>query len=250
VALARVLIVVSLVRRRDVERGLGIGGIFFKARDPQALATWYHQHLGIPIEPGQTYGTFCSEQAGEVTVWSASPTNTVYFAPSPAPFMVNYRVRDLEAMLAQLSAAGAVVGGQGRRQPVDVLNERLGTRGHGVILRGDVHGTCVFLPYSHRGNLPAGSVIYDVSSYADFPYCTLSPMWPHGGIPVPGMPGTTSDSVEGIWQGLKVIRGEIAPRYFSGPGPKRGGKPSGLRLGKSIGSAPSAPKRGSGENRL
>jgi hypothetical protein len=92
----------------------------------------------------------------------------------------------------------------------------------------------VFVPYSHRARLPKGSVVYDVSSYADFPYCTLSPMWVHRGIPVPGMPGTTSDTVEGIWQGLKVIRGETAPRFFSGPGRKRGGKPSGHRFGNKL----------------
>jgi hypothetical protein len=90
---------------------------------------------------------------------------------------------------------------------------------------------CIFVPYSHRHNLPKGSVVHDVSSYADFPFCTLSPMWVHGGIPVPGMPGRTSDTVEGIWQGLKVIRGKTAPRYFNGPGQKRGGKPSGHQYG-------------------
>jgi hypothetical protein len=93
---------------------------------------------------------------------------------------------------------------------------------------------CVFLPYSHREYLPAGAVVIDVSSYAEFPYCTLSPMWAHGGIPVPGMPGATSDTVEGIWQGLKVIRGSIAPRYFRGPGQKRGGKPAGHRHGEKL----------------
>jgi hypothetical protein len=90
---------------------------------------------------------------------------------------------------------------------------------------------CVFIPAHHRENLPVGSVVYDVSSYADPPYCTLSPMWVHGGIPIPGMPGQTSDTVEGIWQGLKVIRGKIATRYFRGPGQKRGGKPSGHKYG-------------------
>lgn len=93
---------------------------------------------------------------------------------------------------------------------------------------------CVFLPAGHRPYLPAGAVVHDVSSYADEPFCRLSPMWAHGGIPVPGMPGTISDSVEGIWQGLKVIRGEIAPRYFRGKGCKRGGKPSGHRFGKRL----------------
>jgi hypothetical protein len=59
-------------------------------------------------------------------------------------------------------------------------------------------------------------------------------MWVHGGIPVPGLPGATSDTVEGIWQGLKVLRGGIAPRYFSGPGRKRRGKPAGHQYGDAL----------------
>src|SRR5436190_188452 len=96
---------------------------------------------------------------------------------------------------------------------------------------------CVFLPHRHRDNVPRGSVVYDVSSYADFPYCTLSPMWEHGSIPVPGTPGATSDTVEGIWQGLKMIRGKTAPHLFRGRGQKRGGgKPAGhLYRGRLIG---------------
>lgn len=94
--------------------------------------------------------------------------------------------------------------------------------------------SCVFLPYWSRANVPAGAAVCDVSSYADFPYCTLSPIWVHGGIPVPGMPGTTSDTVEGIWQGLKVIRGAIAPRSFGGRGHKRGGKPAGHQFGNRL----------------
>jgi hypothetical protein len=93
---------------------------------------------------------------------------------------------------------------------------------------------CTFLPYSHRENVPAGVRVYDVSSYADEPFCRLSPMWAHGGIPVPGLERVTSDSVEGIWQGLKVIRGKTAPRYFRGRGQKRGGKPSGHQFGDKL----------------
>ncbi|HVL15749.1 MAG TPA: hypothetical protein VM529_24470 [Gemmata sp.] len=89
----------------------------------------------------------------------------------------------------------------------------------------------VFVPRYHVENLPPGSVVIDVSSYAPEPYCTLSPMWVHGGVPVPGMSGQTSDTVEGVWQGLKVIRGRIATRFFRGPGAKRGGRPSGHKLG-------------------
>src|SRR5271166_1033547 len=93
---------------------------------------------------------------------------------------------------------------------------------------------CVFVPYGHRGNLPAGSVLVDVSSYADPPWHTFSPIWTHGGIPVPGQPGSFSDTVEGIWQGLKVIRGKTAPQLFRGRGQKRGGKPSGHQYGDTL----------------
>jgi hypothetical protein len=94
---------------------------------------------------------------------------------------------------------------------------------------------CHFLPYSRRDSVPADALVFDVSSYADMPYRQLSPFYPHGGVPIPGMPGRTSDTVEGIWQGLKVIRGEIAPRYFQGEGRKRGGKkPSGHRYGDKL----------------
>lgn len=93
---------------------------------------------------------------------------------------------------------------------------------------------CVFLPYRLRHQALKGAVMYDVSNSADYPFCTLSPFWPHGGIPVPGMPGKTSDSVEGIWQGLKLIRGRIPPRYFHGQGHKRGGVPRGHQYGDKL----------------
>src|SRR3954466_7761883 len=93
------------------------------------------------------------------------------------------------------------------------------------------YASCGFLPASHRENVPRGATVYDVSSYADYPFCTLSPVWEHGGIPVPGPPGVTSDSVEGVWQGLKVIRGKTAPHFFRGKGQKRGGKPAGHQFG-------------------
>lgn len=92
-----------------MERVTGIGGVFFKAQDPHALAEWYREHLGIPLDEGQTYGAFESRGAGDQTVWSTFPADTGYFAPSGAPFMINYRVRDLDAMLAQLREAGVEV---------------------------------------------------------------------------------------------------------------------------------------------
>ena len=92
-----------------MENVQGIGGIFFKARDPKALAEWYRQHLGMPVESGQTYGILSSATAGEQTVWATFPADTTYFGSGSSPFMVNYRVRNLDAMLAQLRTAGAQV---------------------------------------------------------------------------------------------------------------------------------------------
>jgi predicted enzyme related to lactoylglutathione lyase len=92
-----------------MERVRGVGGVFFKARDPKALAEWYREHLGIPVPEGQTYAAFESQGAGEPTVWSAFPRETDYFGAGDTALMVNYRVDDLDAMLAQLREAGAEV---------------------------------------------------------------------------------------------------------------------------------------------
>jgi predicted enzyme related to lactoylglutathione lyase len=92
-----------------MERVLGVGGVFFKARDPKALAAWYRDQLGIPVAEGQTYAAFESGGAGEQTVWSAFPQQTEYFGAGTSGLMVNYRVEDLDAMLAQLKSAGVEV---------------------------------------------------------------------------------------------------------------------------------------------
>ena len=95
------------------QRVTGIGGIFFKARDPDALRAWYRRHLGLDI---QEWGglAFRWHDAGVpepdgATVWSIFPADSTYFAPSSAPFMINYRVRDLDALLSALRAEGCAV---------------------------------------------------------------------------------------------------------------------------------------------
>lgn len=92
-----------------MERVAGIGGVFFRARDPAALAAWYRDNLGVPIDEGRTYATLMSGAPGEITVWSAFPADTAYFGSGPQHLMINYRVSDLDAMLAQLRDAGAEV---------------------------------------------------------------------------------------------------------------------------------------------
>lgn len=88
---------------------IGLGGIFFKARDPQALASWYAEHLGLSIEPwGGTRFTE-DEQRHGYTAWCPFASDTTYFAPSTQPYMINFRVDDLDALLAQLREAGVEV---------------------------------------------------------------------------------------------------------------------------------------------
>jgi predicted enzyme related to lactoylglutathione lyase len=93
-----------------MERVTGIGGVFFKAKDPKALAAWYEKHLGIAFG-GQSYATFSwkndqnPEGIGE-TVFSFFKQDSDYFAPSTSPFMINFRVKDLDAVLAVLKEEG------------------------------------------------------------------------------------------------------------------------------------------------
>jgi predicted enzyme related to lactoylglutathione lyase len=96
------------------ERASGIGGVFFKAHDPKSLAVWYRQALGIDLMQGAPYATFRWRERDDssrvgTTVWALFPSDTKYFAPSAASFMINYRVRNLDAMLAQLRAFGVTV---------------------------------------------------------------------------------------------------------------------------------------------
>jgi predicted enzyme related to lactoylglutathione lyase len=90
----------------------GIGGVFFKARDPEHLATWYREHLGIPaLNSCADFSWREKDHPDQVgrTVRSIFPTDTDYFGSSSAPFMINYRVSNLERMLEQLRGAGVVV---------------------------------------------------------------------------------------------------------------------------------------------
>jgi len=94
-----------------MQRVRGIGGVFFKARDTAALAAWYRDHLGVPVEDwgGARFVWAEHDGGGAATVWSPFSADTKYFAPSQSSFMINFRVDDLDAMLAQLRAAGAQV---------------------------------------------------------------------------------------------------------------------------------------------
>jgi predicted enzyme related to lactoylglutathione lyase len=91
-----------------MERALGIGGLFFRARDPEALAAWYQEHLGIGPDPGAEDEHSWVQQAGP-TAFAPFPTHTDYLGRPEQQWMVDFRVRDLDAMRDQLRAAGATV---------------------------------------------------------------------------------------------------------------------------------------------
>ncbi len=87
----------------------GIGGVFFKADDPESMYQWYEKHLGIKREHG--YVAFKWREDADpkeegITAWSIFKRDTKYFDPSAAPMMINYRVDDLDALLQALEAAG------------------------------------------------------------------------------------------------------------------------------------------------
>ena len=94
-----------------MKRVTGIGGIFLRARDPKTLGAWYKAHLGIDVQDwGGTAFSWTDDDGkpiGGMTVWSVVDGSN--FAPSNAPFMVNYRVADLHALLAQLRSEGCQV---------------------------------------------------------------------------------------------------------------------------------------------
>jgi predicted enzyme related to lactoylglutathione lyase len=96
-----------------MSRVVGIGGVFIKAKDPGALRAWYREHLGMDIEDwgGMAFQWNRSDGPGNhgATIWSVFEDDASYFAPSRAPFMVNYIVNDLHTVLAALRGEGCDV---------------------------------------------------------------------------------------------------------------------------------------------
>jgi glyoxylase I family protein len=91
-----------------MEKVAGIGGLFFRAQDPKALGQWYLEHLGIDLTPAGEGGTVWQQEAGP-TVFTPFPQTTKYFGDPAKVWMVNFRVHDLDKMVAQLRAAGIEV---------------------------------------------------------------------------------------------------------------------------------------------
>ncbi|MEV6104848.1 VOC family protein [Streptomyces sp. NPDC051940] len=95
-----------------MEKVQGIGGVFFRSADPEKLARWYQDHLGVDaVSDGDVW-----RPAGGPVVFAPFAADTGYFGRPGQQWMLNYRVRDLDAMLAQLRQAGADVDDEVRTQ--------------------------------------------------------------------------------------------------------------------------------------
>jgi predicted enzyme related to lactoylglutathione lyase len=94
-----------------MKRVTGIGGIFFKSSDPKVLGAWYRDHLGLDVTDwgGAIFQWGNSDNPAGMTIWSLFAADTDKMAPSSAPFMINFRVADLDALLAALRAEGCNV---------------------------------------------------------------------------------------------------------------------------------------------
>jgi len=94
--------------KMPTERVLGIGGLFFRSHDPEKLAQWYQLHLGIDPVPTE-YGHPGWQQAAGPTVFAPFPAETGYFGSKQQAWMVNFRVRSLDAMILQLQKSNIEV---------------------------------------------------------------------------------------------------------------------------------------------
>lgn len=96
----------------DMKKVTGIGGVFFKSENPKVINEWYTQNLGIATsEFGAVFDWLQADDPSKkgTTVWCAFAQDTQYFNPSTKPFMINYRVEDLTALVAELKQNGVTV---------------------------------------------------------------------------------------------------------------------------------------------
>jgi predicted enzyme related to lactoylglutathione lyase len=117
-----------------MQRVTGIGGVFFKSRNPQELGAWYKRHLGIDVQDWG--GAVLRWQTPEnptgvgTTTWSPFSDSTDYFAPSGASFMINYRVENLRELLAVLKTEGVQVVGEPQESEYGVFGWVLDPEGN------------------------------------------------------------------------------------------------------------------------
>jgi glyoxylase I family protein len=121
------------VRYRSVERVTGIGGFFFRARDPEALAIWYQERLGVKTIPESYEEEPWRQQEGE-TAFAPFQQDSAMIGPPEHTWMINFRVDDLDAMVAQLRRAGETVDLDPQRYPNGRFAEVRDPEGNGIQL--------------------------------------------------------------------------------------------------------------------
>ena len=109
-ALALGLCLSTAVHAEPTGRITGVGGIFLKSKDPKALARWYRDVLGVPLEAwGGAMLRYDAPGHPPAVVWNAFPSTTGYMDPSTREFMINFAVDDLDAYLTRLKEKGVTV---------------------------------------------------------------------------------------------------------------------------------------------
>jgi predicted enzyme related to lactoylglutathione lyase len=116
-----------------VGRVTGIGGFFFRARDPGALAIWYEERLGVKTAPSAPGEEPWRQEEG-VTVFAPFPQDSEMIGPPEHTWMINFRVDDLDAVVAQLRSAGEAVDVDPERYPMGRFAEVRDPEGNGIQL--------------------------------------------------------------------------------------------------------------------
>lgn len=96
----------------NMKRVTGIGGVFFKSKDPKKTTEWYQKHLGLETNPyGATFEWYEDSDSKKKaqTQWTPFPETTKYFGSSPQDFMINYRVENLQALVEELKKEGVTI---------------------------------------------------------------------------------------------------------------------------------------------
>jgi predicted enzyme related to lactoylglutathione lyase len=97
---------------QKIKRVTGIGGVFFKCKNPKKMTEWYHQHLGLNTNPyGATFDWYEGADSTQKaqTQWTPFPETTKYFQPSEKDFMINYRVDNLIVLVKELKKEGVTI---------------------------------------------------------------------------------------------------------------------------------------------
>ncbi|MFQ5907266.1 MAG: VOC family protein [Thermoplasmata archaeon] len=139
-----------------MKRVTGIGGIFFKSADPEELVAWYQEHLGIQTrEDGSIDFEWRERNAPRevgYTVWAPFREDATYFDPSEKPFMINFRVADLDSFLRQLRDEGVTVDDRVEDTPYGRFGWIMDPEGHRVELWEPAPKLDSGSPASHPGS--------------------------------------------------------------------------------------------------